>query len=397
MHIDINSCFASIEQQANPLLRDKPVAVAAYDTPNGCVLSPSVQAKKFGIKVAMRIKECKKLCPHLIVLTPDPDKYQFVHLALKTLLSHYTPNLKPRSIDEFILDFEKVPAWKDRLFEAAREIKARIKSEIGDYLTVSIGIAPNRFLAKTASNLHKPDGLDEINQTNFLEVYQSLNLMDLYGISYRNATRLNIAGIYTVTDFFLADVRQLRLAFKSILGLYWFLRLRGWEVDDVDWQTKSFGHTYSPPKALTTPSELAPILSKLVEKMGTRMRNAGFQARGIHLSLIYRNRTYWGHSLTLGQPLFASQDIYRVAYSLLGQAPGIDPVRNIAVSCFNLLPTANLQLGLFADNLKKERLTQAIDKINEKWGDFVISPGTMIHTQEYVKKSIAFGNLRSLV
>lgn len=396
MHIDINSCFASIEQQANPLLRHKPVVVAAYDSPNGCILSPSIQAKSIGIKVGMRIKEAKLLCPNLVILTPDPEKYKAIHLSLKNLLSVYTPRIIPKSIDEFVLDFTLVPKFRNNLFSLAQEIKKRIKSEIGEYLTVSVGLAPNRFLAKTASNLHKPDGLDEINQNNFLKIYQNLQLKDLYGINTRNAVRLNLVGIYTVSDFFKASSRQLRQAFQSVLGLYWFLRLRGWEVDDVDWQTKSFGHTYSPPQSLITLEEITPILSKLVEKMSTRMRHADFQARGIYLSLTYRNYTSWRRGVTLKQSLFSSQDIYFFAQRLLSESPRLEPLRNIAVSVFNLSSAKNLQLGLFKDSLKQERLVRAIDDLNDRWGDFSISPGTMINTQDYARQSIGFGNLRSL-
>lgn len=396
MHIDINSCFASVEQQANPLLRDKPVAVAAYNSPNGCILSPSVQAKKFGVKVGMRVKDGQKLCPGLIILASDPDKYRSVHLALRDLLSVYTPDINPKSIDEFVLDFTSVPNLRDNLFAVAVEIKDRIKKEIGDYLTVSIGLAPNRFLAKTASNLHKPDGLDEINQYNFSEIYQSLTLMDLHGINTQNTLRLNMAGIQTVSELYAADSHYLRRAFRSILGLHWYLRLRGWEVDGEAWQTKSFGHSYSPPKALVTPTELAPILSKLVEKVGARMRHSGFQAKGIHLALTYRNRTYWQRSLTLGQPISSSQDIYYIAHRLLLRSPGMVPVRNIAISCFSLGSSQTMQLNLFKDSLKQEKLTQAIDEVNDRWGAFVVSPGTMIKAAGLVPESIGFGNIRGL-
>ncbi|KKT68577.1 MAG: DNA-directed DNA polymerase, partial [Microgenomates group bacterium GW2011_GWC1_44_37] len=176
MHIDLNSCFATIEQQANPLLRDKPIAVAAYDSPNGCILAPSVQAKKLGIKVGMRVKDGRLLCPDLIVLPSDPDKYRSVHLGLKKVLSVYTPDIVPKSIDEFVLNFAGTPALRRDLFLIGQEVKDRIRKEVGDYLTVSIGLGPNRFLAKTASNLHKPDGLDEINKNNFLKIYESLTL-----------------------------------------------------------------------------------------------------------------------------------------------------------------------------------------------------------------------------
>lgn len=397
MYIDLNSCFASIEQQANPFLRHKPVVVAAYDTPNGCILAASIEAKRLGIKVGLRVKEGRLLCPDLIVRSPDSDKYRAIHLAFRKLLSDYTSKIVPKSIDEFVLDFSGTPAFQRGLFVVAREIKERIKREIGDYLTVSIGIGPNRFLAKTASNLHKPDGLDEINETNYLDIYRNLELMDLCGINRQNAIRLNTVGIYTVLDFFQADIPLLRAAFHSILSYHWFLRLRGWEIDDVDFDTKSFGHSYALPKKLITSEELAPILAKLVEKVGFRMRHADFQAKGIHLALLYDNYQYFHEGKSLEEPIFDSRDIYRVAFRLLRHSPYKLPVKNLAVSCFNLSPRSTFQLDLFRDVQKQEKLVNALDDINDRWGNFVITPATMVNTQDYVHDRIGFGQIRGLV
>ncbi|HOX96041.1 MAG TPA: DNA polymerase IV [Candidatus Woesebacteria bacterium] len=397
MHIDLNSCFASIEQQANPFLRHKPVAVAAYDTPSGCILAASIEAKRLGIKVGTRVKEGRLLCSDLIVRSPDSDKYRAVHLSLKRLLSEYTPRIVPKSIDEFVLDFAGTPAFQRGLFTVAKEIKDRIKKEIGDYLTVSIGIGPNRFLAKTASNLHKPDGLDEINQNNYLNVYHSLELMDLCGINRQNIIRLNTVGIYTVFDFFTADVTLLRAAFHSILSYHWFMRLRGWEIDDIDFDTKSFGHSYSLPKKLTSPEEMAPILAKLVEKVGFRMRHSNFQAKGVYLSLLYDNYQYFHEGKSLDQPIFDSRDIYRIAFRLLRHSSYKLPVKNLSISCFNLSPRSSLQLDLFQDTQRRENLVTALDDINDRWGNFVITPAIMANTEQFVHDRIGFGQIRGLV
>lgn len=397
MHIDLNSCFASIEQQANPFLRCKPVAVASYDTPNGCILAASIEAKRLGIKVGLRVKEGRLLCPDLIVRSPDSDKYRAVHLAFRQLLSGYTPRVVPKSIDEFALDFAGTPAFQKGLSSVAKEIKDRIKREIGDYLTVSIGLGPNRFLAKTASNLHKPDGLDEINETNYQEIYRHLELMDLTGINRQNTIRLNSVGIYTVTDFLNADIPLLRAAFHSILSHHWFLRLRGWEIDDIDFDTKSFGHSYALPKKLAKPEELAPILAKLVEKVGFRMRHANFQAKGVYLALLYDNYQYFHEGKTLDQPVFDSRDIYRTAFRLLHHSPYRLPVKNLAVSCFSLSRRSTLQLNLFCDTQRQDRLVTALDDINDRWGNFVIAPATMNHTEDFVHDRIGFGQIRGLV
>lgn len=396
MHIDLNSCFATIEQQANPKLRGKPIAVAAYATPSGCIIAPSVEAKERGIKVGMRVKEGKLLYPNLIILEPDPWKYRNVHIALRKLISEYTASYNPKSIDEFVLDLEGYPSYKKGMHKVAQEIKDRIKDEIGEWLRVSIGIAPNRFLAKTASSLHKPDGLDEINKDNFIEIYKKLELGDLNGIKDRNTARLNSVGIYTVLDFYRASVSTIKAAFNSINGYYWYLRLRGWEIDDVLFARRSYGNSYALPKPLKTKEELSPILTKLVEKTGMRLRRAGYKTKGVYVSISYRDGGYWHKGVSFDRELFGSRDIYKKAYRILSKSPYQKPVRELAVSCFNLIKSNSNQLELFEDVEKKERVVNSIDKTNRKWGEFVITPARMLSAKDDVPDRIAFGGVKEL-
>ena len=396
MHVDLNSCFATIEQQAYRKFRGKPLAVAAYKTPNGCIIAPSVEAKKLGIKVGMRVKDGKMICPELIVLEPDPWKYRNVHLKLKNILLTYTENLTPKSIDEFILNLEGFPAMKKGIANVAREIKERIKKEIGEWITVSAGIAPNRLLAKTAAGLKKPDGLETIDATNYYEIYSRLGLYDFCGIKTNNIVRLNKAGIYTVLDFYNASPKKLYLAFHSVVGYYWYMRLKGWEPDDVIFGRHSFGNSVALYNPLLTSEELSPVLMKLVDKMSRRMRRAGFVARGVHVAALYRNGTHWHHGTSVDDKLFASGDIYKIAYKILCHSPYKLPVHTLAVSCFNLIKSDYSQLDMFDDVGKKRRLTDAMDTITDKWGNYVITPARMLDAKSIVKDRIAFGNIKEL-
>lgn len=399
MHIDINSCFATIEQQANPLLRGRPIAVVAYNSPGGCVLAASIEAKRFGVKTGMHLKDARILCPGILSLMPDPNKYRFIHLGLREILGKYTPNLTPKSIDEFVLDIGSSPPNIKKMssWEIGNRIKEEIKESLGEWMKVSIGAGPNRFLAKVGAGLKKPDGLEIIDKTNYLKVYETLKLTDLYGINKRLEIRLNMANIFSTLDFYKADIGRLKIAFQSILAEYWFMRLRGWEIDDVDFTRKSFGNSYALPHSEGTLEELIPILQRLTEKTGIRVRKSGFRAKGVAISLTFRERGgFWHKSKKLKREISDTRDIYKEAVKLLRECPRIKPVHVIAVTCFNLTKKDFLQLEIFEDSIKKKNLVDAIDKINTSWGSFVLTLGRSLKLKHEIKDRIAFGAVSEL-
>ncbi|MEK7188536.1 MAG: hypothetical protein AAB685_01630 [Patescibacteria group bacterium] len=368
------------------------MAVAAYAAPSGCIVAPSIEAKRFGVKVGMRVRDGKALCPGLIVLAPDPAKYRNVHSSLRKIISIYTDKFLAKSIDEFVLDLDGYPSLaRSSMREVARQIKEKIKKEIGEWLTVSIGISTNRFLAKTAAGLRKPDGLEEIDRDNFIKVYSNLSLIDLCGIKFRNGIRLQKQGIMNVLDFYKAPYWQLKAAFESINAYYWYLRLRGWEADGVVLARRSYGNSFALPRPLLGVAELSPILSKLVTKMSARLRRAGFGAKGVHLAVSFRDGSFWHKGNKTDKLLFDFRDFYKEAVKILISCPHRKPVRELSVSAFNLVKNNFSQLDLFQDTLKKKSLIEAVDELNKRWGDFVVVPGRMINTSEVVIDRIAFG------
>lgn len=398
MHIDLDSCFATIEQQANPLLRGKPLVVAAYSTPNGCVLSPSIEAKRFGVKTGMSVRDARLLCPNAIVRTPDPPKYRDVHTKFKRIFNDYSPNVSPRSIDEAIIDFTGTPYLARGLENIGTEIKRRMKKEIGEWIWCSIGISTNRFLAKLGAGLQKPDGLVTITHENLRSIFERIKLTDLYGINTRNEARLNTYGIFTPTQFLDATEQALRQqVFRGIVGYYWYLRLRGWEIDAVDWEQKSIGQEYSLGAQTADPAELSRILMKLCEKMGRRLRSAGKAAYGIHIACVYRDFTHWHRGKKLDQQMYTTMELYRKAQWMLNQAPEHKVVRKLAVSCFDLVPSKTPQMDLFDTAVDKKRLvSDAMDKINDKYGEFIITPALMMDMNDTVVDRIAFGNVKGI-
>ena len=394
MHIDLNSCFAMLEQQANPLIRHQPVAVAAYATPGGVILAASYEAKDLGITVGQRVRDARAICPQLIVLTPDPDKYIDAHHRFKKVLLAYTNRVTPKSIDEFVLDLHDASLVRPGSLETmGQRIKHDISRMLGEYVTVNIGIAPNRFLAKLASGLHKPNGMDVITHANLADIYAGLSLTDLPGINYRYAARLRLAGINTPLQFLAAPAGQLqREVFHSITGYYWYLRLRGYEIDAASFRRQSFGQQYALGKKTADRTELARILLKLCVKAGRRLRQNNYEAWGIHLSLTFDDSSRWSRRNLAPSAIYSDQEIFHYANKLLLEAVIPARVSQVAVTVYHISRVNPVQLNLlhkpYADN---RAAAQATDAINDRYGEYTIMPAMMHDMDNVIIKRIAFG------
>lgn len=372
MHIDLNSCFATIEQQAHPHLRGKPLVIAAYPTPGGCILAPSIEAKKMGIKTGMRVREAQAIYPNIIVRDPDPVLVRDVHKKFMKICGYYSPDVVPKSIDEVVINFSQTPSLQKGLKNIGEEIKKRFREEIGEWISCNVGISTNRFLAKLAASLHKPDGLDIIDYQNLKNIYSTLKLTDLNGINIRFEARLNQAGIHNPLEFLNADDVFLRKqVFKSIAGHYWFLRLRGWEVDDFENKRKSYGQDYALAKKTDNIDELKKIIIKLCEKMGRRLRASNSCAFGIHLGLVYSDWTFWHKGHKFSEPSYTTQELFSKIMTIFFQQSGKKIVSKIAVSCFELKPVSDIPPSLFETSIEKKerflwlltRLTTAMENI----------------------------------
>lgn len=401
MHIDLNSCFAIIEQQANPLYRNKPVAVAAYDTGNGMVIASSYEAKSKGITLGVNVREAKAIDPNVIILMPDPFKYFEAHRLFREVLQDYTSHVDPKSVDEFVIDFAGSPTIREGrdLIDVGYEIKHRIKDHVGCYVTVNVGIGTNRFWAKTAAGLHKPDGLDVMSSENALDIYRQLELTDLTGIAHRYEARLNASRILTPLDFLNASRLKLKgEVFRSIVGSQWYERLRGWEVDNVHWDKKSVGHNHAIYKKTADRNELSQLLMKLTYKVGRRMRKYGYTARGIHLSLGFDRRFWWGKSRDTKTIMYSDADIYFHARKLLYEAVIPDLVSNISVSVYGLIEVEPEQLSIFGGTrMDGKALSDALDKINDRYGEFTIVPAVMANMENVILQRVAFGSVKDII
>lgn len=397
MHIDLNSAFATIEQQARPSLRGRPIGVTNRISKNCCVIAASYEAKQLGIKVGMGLIEARTMVPDLVMLESDPPKYHFVYKKLCSIMKSYSPDVKMKSIDEGIIDFHGTLGTinKKPLKDIGLEIKQRLRAEVGSWMKINVGIGPNRFLAKTASNLHKPNGLDEINHSNLKDVYASLKLTDLSGIARHYEARLNSAGIFTPMDFLNASADRLkRLVFHSVSGDDWYQRLRGYEVDDEPTKLGQVGRQFVLDKRTGEDSFILPRFQYLCETTATKLRYNNVDARGVLVWLVLASGEYWQLRKMFKSTFYTDREVYSRALYLFNQRPKV-PVTTIGITCYKLTPTKRSQSSLFEEVNKQEWLTRAVDEINERFGIFTVHSLNSLEGKTIVRQKIpAFGGSR---
>lgn len=418
MHIDLNACFAMTEQQANPLLRGRPIGVtnrAGSDW--ATIIAPSYEAKRLGVKCGTRVSEAKRLAPGIIIVETDPPKYRYVHGVIKRIFAEYSPSVTMKSIDEGVLDFRHTSQLRSgrSLQDIGLEIKARVKEELGEWMTVNVGIGPNWFLAKLAASLNKPDGLDTIDHTNVEGVYLYSRLTDLNGINKRFRARLMANDIMTPYEFLHTPEQVLtKQVFRSINGRHWYYRLRGYEVDDLEFRMRNIGKQYVLHHRTDDPEELSQILYKLCYYISRRLRKYDLGARGIALDVRYANprlkggpavpdalpesssRWFLRHSFPAA--CFSVQDLYERTMWLFGQSPPGSTIAQFSLTSYQLESRHHEQLHLYETAIQRhERVEQALQAVNDRYGELTLIPARLLGAKNYVPEKISFGSTRYLL
>jgi DNA polymerase-4 len=301
----MNSYFASVEQQANPTLRGRPLGVCAYLHKKGCVIAASIEAKRLGMKVGMSVEEAKLKVPSAVFVQNDPPKYRAVTSRVFGILHELSDKVEHYSIDEAFLD---LTGWYRDAAEAAWALtraRRRIRDEVGEWLRCSIGIAPTRFLAKTASDMEKPNGLVVIDYENLDEVLSGLDLEDVCGIGPRIRRRLEKIGIRTLLELKKYPVGNLMRAFGKN-GFYLWSKVNGFEVENVipfdgAPAPKSVGHSYCVPDRVNKEGKVLATLIKLTERAGRRLRALDLLAGSVYVSVGFRSGYVGAHAMRPGR------------------------------------------------------------------------------------------------
>jgi len=405
MFVDMNSYFASCEQQVNYWLRDRPVGVCVYTGRGGAVIALSKAAKKLGIKPA-RADEIMKKFPQFITLPTNPALYRQFHVKIMKVLQQYSTDVIPKSIDEAVVNFAGYHLVYKDLEAIAREIKQKIKSEVGDYLTCSIGIAPNAFLAKLATDIKKPDGLLVISPENIDQVLEPLMLTDLPGIAKNMAWKLVSHGINSPLQLRYTEPHLLRKACHSIIGEYWHYRLNFREVDISTDEYKSMQAMRQVSKAQRASIDtLMDILRALCLQLEKRMMSHSLRAHFLGYNFYYEDGFAFSDKFRTNIPLQDGIEIMNIILDrikIAEQEKGDIVIINNGIISMGVFITEFqdaeiIQLALWDNKFKEDNLRKVIYSIKDKFGYEKMLHGSEIQGTPVLKDVIGFGSVKDLL
>lgn len=382
LYIDFNSYFASVEQQLQPHLRGRPVAVVPVETESTCAIAASYEAKAFGVATGTPIWEAKKLCPDLVCVLARHELYvEFHHRAIREIERHI-PVAAVCSIDEMassLLRNEASPAAARRI---GQSIKAGINATLGKWMRCSIGIAPNRYLAKVACDLQKPDGLTILMPDDIApRLATELMLTDLPGIGRNMERRLRLQGIHTIADILALDRRSMRSVWGSIWGERMWYLLRGYDLPEPETHKRSIGHSHVLAPALRPPDLAIDVARRLTLKAASRLRRGGYTARVFHFSIRLedgrRLRAETRCRPTQDSPAFLAI-LLEIWHRLLPQQGDVQ-IKKLGVVLYGLEPADLRQPDLFdswrdqdeahaLERPRNLRLSCAMDRLNHRFG-----------------------------
>ena len=372
LHIDMDAFFASVEQRDHEEYRGKPVIVGGLG-PRGVVSTASYEARKFGVHSAQAMAIARRLCPNAIFLHPDHTRYSDVSRQIFSILSRFSPVIEQLSIDEGFLDLTGMERLMDNPRTYGEEIKRAVREETG--LTASVGIAPNKFLAKLASDLEKPDGLVVIRPEDAEKVLAPLPVNRIFGVGKKTEARLSALGFRTIGQLAAADRGKLAQSLGDRMASQLLALAHGLDDRPVEPRraAQSIGREETFDEDIRSREEAERVLLALSEEVGWRLRRKGLFARTITLKIRLGSFDPFPRQQTLPEPIAYDEDIFREAQTLFRAFP-MPPgqgIRLLGVSAGNL--SEGGEVSLFDDHEKKDRLYGAIDSLKRRFGEGVLT------------------------
>jgi DNA polymerase-4 len=400
LYVDLNSFFASAEQQLRPELRGRPIGVLAVMADTTCCIAASVDAKRFGIKTGTPVWQAKKLCRDIVFVQARPPAYVELHHRIVAAVESCTPVAAVLSIDEMACDLMGSDRDEANAIRLGQQIKQAIYDQVGEVLHSSVGIAPNRFLAKTASNMQKPNGLVVIRQDELPQRLYGLKLGALTGIGRATEQRLNQSGIHTVEQLCNASRETLRRAWGGIEGERYYAKLRGEVVVSAASQRSSVGHSHVlAPEMRDADSALA-VLYRLLHKAAMRLRHYGSCAGTLGLHVTYV-KTGNGSSRWDDHARFSPHaDTLRFnpALAELWQRRPPDPgaILKVGVTLGDLVEHDKVTRDLFDPADAHANLNGVLDRINQRYGSNTLYFGGAHRGRGAAPMRIAFSHVPEL-
>lgn len=401
LFLDFNSYFASVEQQAQPRLRNRPVAVVPSLVDTTCCIAASYEARKFGIKTGTKVWEARRLCPQLQLVAARPEMYTRYHHRLLQVIDTCIPIREVKSVDELVCDLKGSQCSREKSMALAQKIKDAIRRDVGEYMRCSIGLAPNTFLAKTATELQKPDGLVAIDLCDLPDCLFGLELRDLCGVGARIERRLWNHGIVTVEQLCRASRARLKNVWGGALGERMYDELRGEEVWRPPTQRASVGHSQVLPPQLRHEIGARSSLCRLLQKVTWRLRKlkrdsccyqtgkideGGYSAGGLSVCVKFAENYWWDK--TSFPHTRDTAILTRHLLRLWNNHPhDLGAPIKVSVVLFSLKPIRECNLSLFENGAF---LDETIDYLNDKFGRMTIYLGGAHEARSRAAQPIAF-------
>ena len=369
----MDAFFASVEQRDNPALRGKPIAVAGAGE-RTVITTSSYEARAYGVKTGMTTYEAKRLCPDIILVVGNNQKYAQVCAELQEICLRFTPDTECYSIDEVFLDITGSHHLFDGPENLARALKAAVRSELG--ITCTVGIGPNVLIAKLASDLAKPDGLRWVDENAVPSLLEALPVKKLWGIGSHTEEKLRAMGITTCGELGRASLSLLTRKF-GVIGEH--LKAMGngkldRPIEVVPQEPKSIGHSTTLPSDIWKREDMLPCLLRLSERVGRRARRYGYMGKKITLTVRYTGFETFTRQITLPDATNDTGEIYRSAVAILDGIHLRKSVRLFGVA-LSALGKEGDQMTLFKDPVREKRaaVARAMDMVNDKFGELTVT------------------------
>ena len=402
LFVDCDSYFASVEQHLDPALRGRPVGVAPVMAESSCCIAASYEAKAVGVKTGTRISDARVMCPGIAIVESKPPEYIRYHHRIIEAVEDCIHV-------EAVLSIDEMWAWLPyNLREPAtvegigRRIKETVARDVSPFIKVSVGAGPNRFLAKTASKMKKPDGLFVIEEKDLPQILHPLKLRDLNGIARSMETRLHAAGVHTVAELCAASKPVLHRVWGGVLGDRLWHLLRGEEIPDLVSARKTIGHSHVLPPDSRHPDKAWPILCKLLHKACERLRSHELLAGSLTMNLVFLRSDPWAAEVRAGET-DSTLAIMRMLDRLWRSRPEPSrPILQVGVVLSRLCEKTNHTPSLFEtvaetmasfDNEKQKRLDETIDKLRARYGRKVVYFGGIQESRESAPMRISFNHV----